>query len=74
MRYADLTRKLVRCGCEFDRQARGSHEIWRSRIVASMVSEQLPQIPNYGSKDLQTGIVRSIIHDLGIDKEEFDRA
>ena len=27
-RYRQITRKLRRLGFEFDRQARGSHEIW----------------------------------------------
>ena len=32
MRYRELTRKLRNCGCEFDRQAKGSHEIWINPI------------------------------------------
>ena len=28
MRYAELTRKLRRLGCEFYRQRAGSHEMW----------------------------------------------
>ena len=28
MTYRELTRKLRRLGCAFDRQAGGSHEIW----------------------------------------------
>ncbi len=28
MKYAELTKKLKRLGCEFKRQASGSHEIW----------------------------------------------
>ncbi|MDE0236723.1 MAG: type II toxin-antitoxin system HicA family toxin [bacterium] len=30
MTYRELTRKLRSLGCEFDRQSRGSHEIWRN--------------------------------------------
>jgi predicted RNA binding protein YcfA (HicA-like mRNA interferase family) len=28
-KYAEVTRKLRAFGFQFDRQARGSHEIWR---------------------------------------------
>lgn len=30
MKYAELTRKLRRLGCEFTRYGAGSHEIWRN--------------------------------------------
>ena len=69
MTYADLARKLVNCGCEFDRQARGSHEVWRNRAMGRRAT-----VPNHGRRDLAPGTVRAIIHNLGIGRRDFDAA
>ena len=69
MRYRELAQKLMKLGCEFDRQAKGSHEVWRSRLTG-----QRATIPNHGSKDLAPEMVRAIIRNLGIDKKDFDNA
>ena len=69
MKYADLARKLVNCGCAFDRQAKGSHQVWRSRINGKRTT-----VPDHGSKDLAEGTISVIRRDLGIDKKDFDKA
>ena len=69
MTYRDLAKKLVNCGCEFDRQAKGSHEVWRSRLTG-----QRATVPNHGSRDLPPGTIRAIVRNLGIDKKDFDDA
>ena len=69
MRYRELTRKLRNCGCEFDRQAKGSHEIWINPITRKRTTVQ-----DWGARDLPEGTIRGIIRDLEIDKEEFDTA
>ena len=69
MTYRELVRKLALFGCSFDRQGRGSHELWRNRVNGARTT-----IPNWGRKDLRPGTVRRILRDLGIDKAEFDRA
>jgi predicted RNA binding protein YcfA (HicA-like mRNA interferase family) len=69
MRYRELTRKLRRLGCEFDRQARGDHEVW-----FNPVNRQRTTVPNWGSRDLPAGTLRGIIRDLGITRDDFDRA
>ncbi|MCY3921653.1 MAG: type II toxin-antitoxin system HicA family toxin [Chloroflexi bacterium] len=56
-------------GCEFDRQSRGSHEIWRNPANGTRTT-----IPNWGGRDLRTGTVRAIIRDLRVDRNTFDRA
>ena len=69
MTYRELTRKLRRLGCEFDRQGRGSHEIWRNPAARSRTT-----IPNRRGKDLKPGTIGSILRDLGVSRDDFNRA
>lgn len=69
MTYRELARKLRSLGCEFDRQSRGSHEIWRNPATGTRTT-----IPNWAGRDLRLGTVRAIMRDLRIDKADFDRA
>ncbi len=69
MTYRELTRKLRALGCEFDRQSRGSHEIWRNPANGARTT-----IPNWRGKDLRTGTIRAIVRDLRVDASAFDRA
>lgn len=69
MTYRILTRKLRCLGCEFVRQAPGSHEIWwrpESRLFTV--------IPHHGNRDLPAGTLRAILRDLGISPRDLDRA
>ena len=56
----NLTRKLRRLGCAFDRQAGGSHEIW-----IDLSNNRRAIIPRHGSRDLATGMVRRYPKGLG---------
>ena len=69
MTYVDLCKKLVNCGCNFEREGRGSHEVWRSRVTGKRTT-----VPRRSGKDLPPGTVRTIVRDLGIDKSDFDKA
>ena len=69
MTYRDLTRKLRRLGCEFDRRARGDHEIW-----IKIATHARTTIPNWGSRYLKAGTIAGILRDLGISREEFEDA
>ena len=69
MRYKELAKKLRRLGCELDKQSRGSHEIWRSRLRGTRAT-----VPNWGSKDLTKGTLSAIRRHLSIAKDEFDSA
>jgi len=60
--------KLRRAGFVFDRQAKGSHEIWyhpgtRRRTV----------IPNHPASTIPKGTLRAILRQIGISPEEFER-
>jgi predicted RNA binding protein YcfA (HicA-like mRNA interferase family) len=67
--YRELTRKLRRLGCEFDRQARGDHEVWINPVTRGRTT-----IQNWGSRDLPPGTLRAIVRDLNIDPQEFQNA
>ena len=69
MTYRELTRKLRRLGCIFDRQAGGSHEIW-----LNLSNDRETTIPRHRNRDLPTGTLHGIRRDLGITREDFDRA
>jgi len=69
LNHRELTRKLRRLGCAFDRQAKGDHEIW-----INPSTRQRTTIPDWGSEDLKPGTVSKILRDLGIARDEFERA
>ncbi len=69
MTYRELTRKLRRLDCQFDRQGRGDHEIW-----ANARTQYTTSIPNWGGRDLKIGTIRAILRDLGISRDEFEQA
>lgn len=68
MTYRVLTRKLRRLGCEFLRQAPGSHEIWWNPQNRSFAT-----IPHHAGKDIPQGTLAAILRDLGLTKEELDK-
>jgi mRNA interferase HicA len=69
MKYSELTRKLTRLGCYFTRYGAGSHEIWRNPATGKQVS-----IPYHRSKEIGPGLLSRILRELGIDRDEFDKA
>jgi len=69
MRYAELTRKLRRLGCEFTRHGAGSHEIWRTPAT-----NQHAPVPYHRTKDIGPMLLARILDNLGIDRGDFDQA
>ncbi|MCB0208019.1 MAG: type II toxin-antitoxin system HicA family toxin [Anaerolineae bacterium] len=66
MRYRQMVKKLKNLGCEFERQASGSHEVW-----FNPKTNKKAVISDYGNKDIPPGTVRGILKQLGIDRKEF---
>jgi predicted RNA binding protein YcfA (HicA-like mRNA interferase family) len=61
----EVIRKLRRAGFVFDRQAKGSHEIWRHPM--SKARTTVPRHPG----DLPEGTMRAIIRQAGLSVDEF---
>ena len=66
-KYKMVIRKLRKAGFEFDRQAKGSHEIWINRATRLRVT-----LPNHPG-DIPEGTLRAIVKAAGLDVEEFIR-
>ncbi|MCH8284075.1 MAG: type II toxin-antitoxin system HicA family toxin [Chloroflexi bacterium] len=61
----EVIRKLRRAGFAFDRQAKGSHEIWWNPATRARTT-----VPNHPG-DLPEGTVRAIIKQAGLSPEHF---
>jgi predicted RNA binding protein YcfA (HicA-like mRNA interferase family) len=60
MKCSELLRKLKKNGFKFDRQGKGSHEIWKNEAGIEVV------VPNHGSQEIATGTAKKIIKDAGL--------
>ena len=63
--YREAARRLRALGFEFDRQARGSHEIWWSPATRRRTT-----VPNHPG-DLPEGTLATILRQAGVDPEAF---
>ena len=61
----EVIRKLRRAGFIFDRQAKGSHEIWWNPQTRARTT-----VPHHPS-DLPEGTLRAILHQARLSVEEF---
>jgi predicted RNA binding protein YcfA (HicA-like mRNA interferase family) len=68
MTYRQLTRKLRRLSCEYDRMGKGSHEVWKNVDTRAKAS-----IPNWRNRDLKPGTIAGILRDLGVSREDFEQ-
>ncbi|HAG51399.1 MAG: addiction module toxin, HicA family [Deltaproteobacteria bacterium GWC2_42_51] len=64
-KYREIVRRLKKTGFEFDRQAKGSHEIWWNPRTRARTT-----IPNH-SGDMPEGTLKAILKQAGISAEEF---
>ena len=63
--YSEVARRLRRLGFEFDRQAKGSHEIWRCAHDGRKAT--LPRHPG----DIHEGTLRAVLRQAGIGPAAF---
>jgi predicted RNA binding protein YcfA (HicA-like mRNA interferase family) len=63
--YSEIMRRLKRLGFEFDRQAKGSHEIWRNPKTRTRTT-----IPNHPG-DMPEGTLRAILRVAGVAPDQF---
>jgi predicted RNA binding protein YcfA (HicA-like mRNA interferase family) len=62
----DAIKKLKKAGFVFDRQAKGSHEIWYNPITKRRTT-----IPNHPGVDIPKGTLKAIINEAGLTVEDF---
>ncbi len=63
--YRQVVRKLRRAGFEFDRMAKGSHEVWWNPVT-----RRRTVIPNHPG-DIPEPTLRAIIRQAGLTVDEF---
>ncbi|MEK7475208.1 MAG: type II toxin-antitoxin system HicA family toxin [Candidatus Coatesbacteria bacterium] len=63
---SQVLRKLRRAGFVFDRQAKGSHEIWYHPA-----SKRRTVVPNHPGRTLPKGTLSAIIEQAGLALDEF---
>ncbi len=66
MKPEQLMKKLKKAGFQFDRQAKGSHEIWYNPKTKKRTT-----IPNHPGKELPLGTLRAIIKQTELSTDEF---
>jgi predicted RNA binding protein YcfA (HicA-like mRNA interferase family) len=69
VRYREIEKKLNRLGCiELKRRGGGSHRKWINPAAAQRI---VVSIPDWGSRDLKNGTLRSVVKDLEIEWNDF---
>ena len=63
--YREAARRLKAFGFEFDRQARGSHELWWNPVTRNRTV--LPHHPG----DIPEGTMKAILKQAAVAEEEF---
>jgi len=64
-KYSEVVRKLRKLGFRFDRQAAGSHELWRHEQTGRRVT-----VPHH-RRGLAEGTLRAILREATIEVDDF---
>jgi len=64
-RYREVAQRLKHCGFQFDRHAKGSHDIWYNPETGRYTT-----VPNHPG-DLPEGTLRAILKAAGISLDDF---
>lgn len=59
MKSSEFIREVKRCGWEFYRQGKGSHEIYRK-------GDKQVTIPNHGNKELGKGLEKKLRKEMSL--------
>jgi len=65
---SEVIHGLKKAGFVFDRQAKGSHEIWYNPITKRRTT-----VPNHPGLDIPKGTLKAILKEAGLSTEEFLR-
>ncbi len=63
---SEVIHGLKKAGFVFDRQAKGSHEIWYNPATKRRTT-----VPNHPGVDIRKGTLKAILKEAGISVEEF---
>lgn len=63
---SDVIRGLKKAGFVFDRQAKGSHEIWYNPTTRKRTT-----VPNHPGIDIRKGTLKAILREAGLSVEVF---
>jgi mRNA interferase HicA len=66
MKYREIARRLRDLDCQELAVGKGSHRKWYNPTKSKVTV-----IPDWGSKDLKAGTVRTVIRELGISPDSF---
>lgn len=70
MKYREVVKKLKNLECkELPRRGGGSHRKWFNPST-----NKATVIPDWGPKDLKAGTIHTVVHQLGIDWQEFEKS
>jgi len=70
MKYRKLAKKLRRLGCEeMPQRGKGSHRGWYNPATGCFTT-----IPYHGGRDLRKGLVHGALKQLGIERQDFEKA
>ena len=61
MKWNELTRKLKKDGWSYERDGKGSHEIWSHPTKPGKITVSM-----HGAKEVGTGLAKSIMKDAGL--------
>ena len=63
---SDVIRGLKKAGFVFDRQGKGSHEIWYNPVTKRRTT-----VPNHPGVDIPKGTLKAILKEAGLSAEDF---
>lgn len=61
MKYSELKRKLKKAGFNFERQGKGSHQVWYNKQSGKRII-----FPDHGGKEIPKGTAAGIMKDAGL--------
>ena len=64
----EVIKGLKKAGFEFDRQAKGSHEIWYNPATKRSTA-----IPNHPGVEIPKGTLKAILKQVGLSLDEFSQ-
>jgi len=65
-KYKQVRKKFIKLGLIFEREGKGSHEIWYNPKT-----DLFTVLPRHGSKDIKEGTLNTTLKQAGINIDDF---